>query len=163
MARVHTIPISNAPLARQHDLYVNYARPPTITLSMFVSVPTGVDRIPFVRQITTPTEPRRAAHSLPPTPVRVSLFNSLGGSERVRGRDHLVKKENGRANSRDADGRRTESQHTRRVGGPRHRLQLRTFCHTSLWHTPACRLTPRASQHALPVTPKKEALPRPRT
>ena len=75
----------------------------------------------------------------------------------------MVKKENGHANSRDADGRRTESQHTRRVGGPRHRLQLRTFCHTSLWHTPACRLTPRASQHALPVTPKKEALPRPRT
>ena len=44
--RAHRPRISNAPLARQHDLYVNYARPPTITLSMFVSVPTGVDRIP---------------------------------------------------------------------------------------------------------------------
>ena len=42
--RVHTIPISNAPL-RASTTYTSIT-PPTITLSMFVSVPTGVDRIP---------------------------------------------------------------------------------------------------------------------
>jgi len=73
----------NAPLARQHDLYVNYATHDN-TFDVCVFRRALIESL--VRQITTPTEPRRAArargaraaHLLPPTPACVSHY-SRGG------------------------------------------------------------------------------------
>ena len=80
MARVHTIPISNAPLAHQHDLYVNYAtHDSTFDVCVeFVSVPTGViESLLMVRWATgDPPKPPHRVSNLPPL-ARIRRFERL--------------------------------------------------------------------------------------